>query len=644
MPRDGDRGVQRWSVIVALMLALVSITVPTTAVGEENFRSGLYCGVDSICKQDVAFVLPDRNELWYVAKTSQPHQQICATISTFHYTPPIINQCQGKSAPLNDSQILFSTPISTVQKHRLYQARYYSFPVMEEKIVRSKRKSVDSSRPKDTSRNSEFYTMPFPFASSLSSDDASFKDYMREVPISSPVYGSITSLPPMIHFENMEGNPDTIERVDVSINSVLERVSIPIKNFRPNYVGLNIEGMAVEPSSWFITVVPTISYPKRVALDQAPVSKPKRRGLIQIVNDGESKSQVSSQESLISMQGIPTYLYLELVLSDEQILQERRFVPPSTYSGNPLSGANDFSLLPSSFSSDLRKHFKERKFISSSVEPQRVTVFKQFHPNSLPPKTPGRSRVCISGGIKMDGQRRIWVDQLKYFAEISESRSLSFEFAYLFTTADDETINEEEEFNADWFDKVSMDPAKALFYMKLVPGLLLVKSPNLELSPRFFSQKPKVVSSSIYSADYNKPASEFLKGDEGNQSKLFDYIHHRFLLAKKRITPEHLTPRWVYNLYYTFFEFWTFINCDMIVVGNPRGLTGDFFLVDIASVMHVPTLAELVNLYMHPYLTPDVIIAPSHYALEHWSTRDVLKAKKGQSKIKRNGDHVSVIS
>lgn len=687
--------------MLVLLVVVCLLKICINRAEQQNMRN-MYCTLSKICQQNIAYILPEQQTLWHIIKPQPDYSNICTSISAFNYSRPVVTFCQKpppsrnlakrkSSFPVGDTQVLFAAPIpkdskkrthkyDTLEVNRVYQVRYQSFYNKEDKIENS----FDNHRTEY--EHHEVYTMEYPFSKlfDMNPDLLKQKQDLREMPILSPQYGSITSLAPAIYFHNVHSFPESIDRLDISIIGILDSVSVQVKGNSPTHVALRVDGIPVEPSSWFITVVPILSFPNRTLEEQInkknqgnlnhkfiegssdntkksdPADPPKRRKLIEFATDvnfdgdvdtisalanankdkrgkkSSRASKLSSPQKMITTPGIPSYLYLELVLTDKEIQKERRFVPGrSSFSieENLKYDVNNYSLLPESFVGDLKDHYKAKKYIGSSKGPAKVTSFKEYNPNSLPQKRPGRSRVCISSNLKMDGQRRIWIDQLKYFAELAKDRpDFSFEFVYLFTTAEDDQLEDNQVFNPQWFDEIAQDPSRALFYMKSIKDLLLMRTPQMSLNSRWFGQKVKVIESALYSPDYNKPAKEFIEGQEDNVTRLFDYMHHRFLLAKKRIDPDHLSPRWVYNLYQSFFEFWTFVDCDMIVAGNPRGLSADVLLTDIASIMHVPTLSELLNLYPHSFQTPDIIIAPSHYALEHESTRDVLASKTEPSK------------
>ena len=67
-------------------------------------------------------------------------------------------------------------------------------------------------------------------------------------------------------------------------------------------------------------------------------------------------------------------------------------------------------------------------------------------------------------------------------------------------------------------------------------------------------------------------------------------------------------------------------SCDIIVYGNSRGYGFEVLLVDAANMLHIPSVTELVNLYIDSDILPTVIISPSHYALTHKSIQDVLQS------------------
>ena len=61
--------------------------------------------------------------------------------------------------------------------------------------------------------------------------------------------------------------------------------------------------------------------------------------------------------------------------------------------------------------------------------------------------------------------------------------------------------------------------------------------------------------------------------------------------------------------------------CDVVVYGNNRGFSSDVFLVHAARMAGVPLVGELLNLYVHRDVVPDVLVGPSHYSVEHESIK-----------------------
>lgn len=67
------------------------------------------------------------------------------------------------------------------------------------------------------------------------------------------------------------------------------------------------------------------------------------------------------------------------------------------------------------------------------------------------------------------------------------------------------------------------------------------------------------------------------------------------------------------------------LSCTAIVYGNERGFSADVLVTDAARILGIPTVAELLNLYVHRDVLPTVMVAPSTFAVEHESIQSVLR-------------------
>jgi hypothetical protein len=126
----------------------------------------------------------------------------------------------------------------------------------------------------------------------------------------------------------------------------------------------------------------------------------------------------------------------------------------------------------------------------------------------------------------------------------------------------------------------------------------------------------------LYEAPYDgRPPASSLWNDDINY--LYKYTHESMIRANYNI--EKITPTWCKKFYLIIMNAIMEQSCDIIVYGNSRGYGFEVLLVDISYILNIPSITELVNLYIEIDILPTVIIAPSHYALLHDSIQNVLK-------------------
>ena len=127
----------------------------------------------------------------------------------------------------------------------------------------------------------------------------------------------------------------------------------------------------------------------------------------------------------------------------------------------------------------------------------------------------------------------------------------------------------------------------------------------------------------LYEAPYDgRPPASSLWNDDINY--LYKYTHESILRANYNI--EKITPKWCKHFYLMIRNAILEQSCDIIVYGNSRGYGFEVLLVDTSYILNIPSITELVNLYIEIDILPTVIIAPSHYALLHDSIQNVLKS------------------
>jgi hypothetical protein len=189
--------------------------------------------------------------------------------------------------------------------------------------------------------------------------------------------------------------------------------------------------------------------------------------------------------------------------------------------------------------------------------------------------------ICLFNGPKLDGQKQIWYQQSKH---MDPAR---FHFIWLLAegAAGDPTVH----FIAD------------------LPHVSVGANPALPVAVAELAEAP---------ADGSAPASELWAG---NTTYLFLYAHQRLVAAN--CTVDEVTPVWCRRMYVTMREAMLRHSCEVVVYGNTRGFSSDVVVTDTARVLGIPLVAELLNLYMHELVLPDVVVAPSQFALQHHSMR-----------------------
>ena len=208
--------------------------------------------------------------------------------------------------------------------------------------------------------------------------------------------------------------------------------------------------------------------------------------------------------------------------------------------------------------------------------------------------------ICIISTDPMDGVKQIWINQ------IQSLNKTKFKFSWVIGLSDGNTLRSlNETYNI-------REKGVSLYSTLVYLGFLDI----MKDSP--FNG---VV---ITESDVAELISEW----DGSLDKLYREIHERYLHAEKVI--ENIYPLWCRNLYLRLRNFFTEQDCNIIVYGNNVNFNGDVLIVDVASVLGIPTVAELGNLDMHPSIVPDVVVAPSNYALQHESIRKALILAKNE--------------
>ena len=265
----------------------------------------------------------------------------------------------------------------------------------------------------------------------------------------------------------------------------------------------------------------------------------------------------------------PTFYHMDFVLSRED-LASQRFFPAKRY----IEGGFDT--------------------VSSS---SLASLAKSAH-------------VCIWGSNTMDGQKQIWLRQMALLAP-------RLRFSYVMQrSADSDEVSVSPstgEFVASSRSAVEVSLDALLKQHQAVPGAISV----------FISPLSGV---EVLSSELDIAADDGDTCAGRSQERVFEYMHRRMQrarLAASGKSPDEvvatISPSWVRNVYRRLVSFTQPLECDVVVYGNTRGYNADVLIADVASLLSVPTVAELLNLFVHADTAPDVLVGPSAYSVRHES-------------------------
>lgn len=261
---------------------------------------------------------------------------------------------------------------------------------------------------------------------------------------------------------------------------------------------------------------------------------------------------------------IDSYSYVEYVLKKEDINSLRRF---------SLQSSSDFSLSSKSCSEDQ----------SCSVDESPVST-----------KDSSRKHVCFWGPGILDGQRRIWLNQMKHL------NPKEFRFTYIVTRPGEKLRNGQD-----------------------VDDILESYS-NVEVIESPFNNGSTL---------YIPP--ELIEADgapKQGTSEFYEYVSNRLKMVQYRV--RQISPAWVRNVYYIMLNVVQPIFCDLLVFGSEREKANDILLTDMAKILGYPSISELQNLFPSPAVTPTYVIGPSEYAIDHKSVNEMIDY------VKTKGDKV----
>jgi hypothetical protein len=238
---------------------------------------------------------------------------------------------------------------------------------------------------------------------------------------------------------------------------------------------------------------------------------------------------------------------------------------------------------------------RHRRFVSDS---ERAAAISASAPHTEGVKT----NVCFFGADIMDGQRSIWLAQSQHMS--GGRGDLSFTWI----------LGEHAGEGTAGFDARS----SVRHRLQSMQHVRVLASPGFELRQSELSDVP---------GDGRPPASAVW---DNNVEKLFQYAHESLLAYNYDI--DAVQPDWCRRIYQRMRAVLQHGGqpCGVVVYGNTRlegnEVGGDVVITDTARALGIPTVAELMNLFVSSHILPTAIVAPSSYALEHDSVQSVLGA------------------
>eukprot|EP00605_Chrysophyceae_sp_TOSAG23-4_P000668 GSChrysophyteH1.ASY1.ANO1.750.1 assembled CDS len=286
-------------------------------------------------------------------------------------------------------------------------------------------------------------------------------------------------------------------------------------------------------------------------------------------------------EPLTSLQPtLPNFGYVEFVLEASELQQQRVFSTPKTHMPPLLS--------------------------SAAASPRA-------RPGQLVDHGDDKVHVCIWASNVLDGQKRIFLQQISNLPE-------GFTFTYfmaspsLATSQENLTLSQLQTMN---------DLERNLYELSRQPAktgrrrIQVVDSPTMDMR----------IDSSFWVVPPDDGAVP-LSGTE-SEEEVLQYMAARLQAANGKI--DSISPEWVKSPYKALRSAMLEHQCDVSVHGNVRGTSPDSFLIGAARELGIPTVAELLNLYVDADSSPDLLIAPSLYAMEHESVKWLRDAKMADS-------------
>jgi hypothetical protein len=602
-------------------------------IGNNNNNNNLveYCSIDFLCNQEISYSYPHKGYSEVFRYLSDPiFEEICLTIQPLHSSSNRVS-FDTHALYCNTTQRYGNNPVDN------YQLIYLPFVVPEGLY------SIQFFEVSRTKNVNSIFSQIYYFAEFVYGNTVTFP-----IQILHPSYGSLKSrtfsfllTPPTLSSSN--NNHRSFDGIFLSIEGIFHSLLPPETR--------TIDAQTVtEPATWFLSVHPILqsNLLRQLILDLElltalePDIIPVLYGEKQMMDYSEGKNRRLSTEEVSLIQfGLPNYRYIEYILSDEEILAQRLFnVKDSIQSEEQLQRILDEE--KRLWKEQLRKVFEERGFNSGkknnkqnrsppgqtgssrSIKNNNVVKkennkleqnpFFQINPKSSSaasqttrPETERadgdhsrnvrKMNICIKTGNSMDGQKKIFLQQ-------TESMDPEkFNFIWIVSLIMGETIEKYERI----FDQ--LDP-KSFFHHLFT---LQKRQNNVFVTNCAFNTHL------LQSEDLEEiPVGETISAAmiwEQNKTRLYEYMHQRYVNVRGNL--DLITPSWCKQFYEVMKSMFLDNSCDLMIYGNARGFTSDVFITDVGKSLSIPTMTELLNLYLDERSIPDIIVAPSLHSLKH---------------------------
>jgi hypothetical protein len=598
-------------------------------IGNNNNNLVDYCSVDFLCNQEISYSYPQKGYSEVFRYLSEPiFEDICLTIQPLH---PSYNTVSFDTHALycNTTQRYGNSEVDN------YQLIYLPFIVPEglysiEFFEVSRAKSINA-----------IFSQVYYFTEFLYGNALTFP-----IQIMHPSYGSLKSRtfsflvsPPVSYHRTFDGIFLAIEGIFHSLLPTDTRT---------------IDAQSVtEPATWFLSVHPILQSNlfRQLIVDLElltmlePDILPVLYGEKQMMDYSAGENiprRLSPEEVSLIQFGLPNYRYIEFILSDEEILAQRLFhVKENIQNEEQLQRILDEE--KRLWKEQLRKVFEERGFNSGQkknrtlpgstginkntkkkndvkkqnnklqqnpffqINPKSVSAVPQTNPQETGRAEGGQSRkdrkmnICIKTGNSMDGQKKIFLQQTEFM------NSEKFNFIWIISLIMGETIEKYEK-NFDQLDPKS-------FFHHLFS--LQKRQSNVFVTNSAFNTHL------LQSEDLEEiPVGETISAAmiwEQNKTRLYEYMHQHYVNVGGNL--DLLTPSWCKQFYEVMKSIFLDNSCDLMIYGNARGFTSDVFITDVGKSLSIPTMTELLNLYLDERGIPDIIVAPSLHSLNHDSVQ-----------------------